>query len=93
MADLVGSHFEPSRFAIVQHFRCFRIGLGSIVVSARHVFAFRLRIPTHGVAFFESDFMIALGPRQGNIAPLCSAVIRVRDYSVDLESRCAVWHD
>jgi hypothetical protein len=46
-----------------RHFRCFCIGLRGIVVSVRHVFAFRPRIPTHGVAFFESYFMIAIGPR------------------------------
>jgi hypothetical protein len=56
-----------------------RLGLGSIVVSGRHIFAFRLRIPTHGVAFFESDFMIALGPRQGDIVCLSSANTQRRD--------------
>ena len=24
---------------------------------------------------------------------VCSAIIRVSDYSLDLESRCASWHD
>jgi hypothetical protein len=56
----------------------------SIVVSARHVFAFRLRIPTHGVAFFESDFMIALGPRQGNIVrPLRLDIVEVFAFVID----------
>lgn len=50
----------------------------------RHVFAFRLRIPTHGVAFFESDFMIALRPRQGDIVrPLRLGIVEVLALVID----------
>jgi hypothetical protein len=41
-----------------RHFQCFRIGLGSIVVSVRHVI---------GVAFFQRDIVTAVRSRQGNI--------------------------
>jgi hypothetical protein len=36
--------------------------------------AFRLRIPIHGVALFESDFMIALGKRQGDCQGQCESI-------------------
>jgi hypothetical protein len=47
--------------------------------------AFPLRIPIHGVALFESDFMIALGKRQGDIArPLRLDIVEVFAVVIDL---------
>jgi adenylate kinase family enzyme len=42
----------------------------------------------------ESEWIMDgdLGPYDA-IEVLCSAIIRVSDYSVDLESRCDPWHD
>jgi hypothetical protein len=50
--------------------------------------AFPLRIPIHGVALFESDFMIALGKRQGDIArPLRLDIVEVFAVVIDFVER------
>jgi len=46
--------------------------------------AFPLRIPIHGVALFKSDFMIALGKRQGDIVrPLRLDIVEVFALVID----------
>jgi hypothetical protein len=58
------------------------------------------RIDTDGIRFSAAmariwTWVFKIGERWvGNTGTqLCSAIIRVSDYSVDLESRCDPWHD